>query len=143
MKTIALLVLISIPFAACANNKKAEVKTPLGYANGENYTHDTTINGVPLLKTKDRWTTISGKVVFTNPTFDPSTGIQNVQLLQKGKIVAQTRTTADGAFQLKGPFDNGDYQLQVNSKTLKGTTPLTVKDYEVRDVILPATLSAP
>ena len=143
-KLIALLALGSFAAIACSSGKKSEDKSVLNKVNGENYTSDANISGVPVgMKSTDRWTTIEGQIVFTNPTFDPSTGTQNVQLLRNGKVVGQASTNPDGTFQFKGKFENGDYQVKVNSKTLIGSAPLKITSYEVKDFVLPATLTAP
>lgn len=141
-KFIALLAIGSLAVLACSSGKKSEDKSVLNKVNGENYSADN-IGGVPIVKSNQRWTTIQGQIVFTNPTFDPSTGIQNVQLLRNGKVVGQASSNPDGTFELKGKYENGDYQVKVNSKTLVGSAPLKIDSYEVKDFVLPATLTAP
>lgn len=136
-------VVLTVILAGCSSGKKSEDKSVLNKVNGENYSSDAVISGVPIVKSNDRWTTVDGKIVFTNPTFDASTGIQNVQLLKKGKVVGQASTNPDGTFQFKGRYENGEYQVKVASKTLVGTAPLTIDSYEVKDFVLPATLTAP
>jgi len=141
-KIIALVVVGSLASLACSAGKKSEDKSVLNKVNGENYSADT-VAGVPIVKSNDRWTMIQGQIVFTNPTFDPSTGTQNVQLLRNGKVVGQASTNPDGTFEFKGKYENGDYQVKVNSKTLVGSAPLIITGYEVKDFVLPATLTAP
>ncbi len=137
-----IVILTSLAAVACSSGKKSEDKSVLNKVNGENYSADT-IAGVPIVKSNDRWTTVQGQIAFTNPTFDPSTGIQNVKLLRNGKVVSQTSTNPDGTFEFKGKFENGDYQVKVDSKTLVGSAPLKINSYEVKDFVLPATLTAP
>lgn len=134
---------VVLAVAACSSGKKSEDKSALNKANGENYSADTVIASVPVVKSNDRWTTIQGKIVFTNPTFDSSTGIQNIQLIHKGKVAGQASSNPDGTFEFKGKYENGDYQVKVASKTLVGSAPLTIDSYEINDFVLPATLTAP
>ncbi len=119
---------------ACSSEKKAEDKTAVNNSSGAAETME---------KSKDRMTTIEGQITFTNPTFDPSTGIQNVKLLRNGKVISQSSSNPDGTFVFKGKFDNGDYQIKVDSQTLVGSAPLKLNGYEVKDFVLPATLTAP
>lgn len=141
-KLIVLITFGSFAAIACSSGKKSEDKSVLNKANGENYSADS-IAGVPIVKSNDRWTTVQGQIVFTNPTFDPSTGTQNVQLLRNGKVVSQASSNPDGTFEFKGKFENGAYQVRVNSKTLIGSAPLKIDSYEVKDFVLPATLTSP
>ncbi len=141
-KITALLVLSLLAAVACSSGKKSEDKTAVNKANSKTNSADS-ITGGPAVKSNDRLTTIDGQIAFTNPTFDPSTGIQNIQLLHNGKILSQASTNYDGSFQFKGKFENGDYQVKVNSKTLVGSAPLKIDSYEIKDFVLPATLTSP
>lgn len=143
-RLIAILAIGTLAAVACSSSKKGEDKSALNKLNGDNYSSEGSVGVIPVgVKSKDRWTTVAGQIAFTNPTFDPSTGIQNVQLIKDGKVVSQTSSNPDGTFQFKGKFDNGDYQVKVNSKTLVGSAPLKIESYEVKDFVLPATLTAP
>lgn len=131
-----LLIVASIAAVACSSNKKAEDKSATTTPAG-----GTEVASVE--KSKDKMTTVEGQIAFTNPTFDPSTGIQNVKLLRNGKVVSQASTNPDGTFTFKGIFENGDYLVKVDSKTLVGSASLKINGYEVKDFVLPATLTSP
>lgn len=133
-KITSLLVLASLAVMACSSEKKSD---------DQNKMNSDAAQAVGVEKTKDSMTTVQGQIAFTNPTFDPSTGIQNVKLLRNGKVVSQTSTSPDGTFEFKGKFENGDYQVKVDSKTLVGSAPLKINGTEVKDFVLPATLTSP
>jgi len=120
---------------------KTENKTPLSTLNGENYeTSPLGANNVlvPVIKTKDRETQIQGRLMFSENGIQLPLRFVKIAMsaADSSQVLQEIATDSDGQFILRGVFRNGDYVLRVVSKKYIGEGTITIKDYQVADVLI-------
>ncbi len=130
----------------CASaDPKGEVKSNLGYLNGETYNAPQGIvpgAGIPVGywgKINNRTTTIQGTVFHKQESMLFPLGHQKILLKNKqGKILKQVQSEANGEFSIVVMIPNGEYSLEISDLKFQGQIKLNVDSYQVHDLKIQA-----
>lgn len=129
--------------AGCVTEEK-EPESKLEYLNGEKYKANSPVSVGPVpvatsIERASKATTITGKVVVgEDALYKRPVRYERIELVRAGSVVATTSTDEDGSFTIMAELPNGSYELRLVSKTWRGSRPITLKGYELKDVELSA-----
>ena len=123
-----------------------EVKSKLGYLNGETYNAPARGivpgAGIPVGywgKVNNRATTIKGTVFHKNESMLFPLSHQKIRLKNKdGKILKEVQSNGSGEFIIAAPIPNGEYHLELVHKKYTGALKLEVNKYEINNLKLHA-----
>ncbi len=128
---------MSLTLLSCIVGPKAEKKSALNVLNGENY--KTTAAGgvdsvvIPVLRTNERHTKISGRVFVRDSFAKVPLRMQNLHLKSKHKVVAVTTTDEKGEFLFSDVIKNGAYHIVLESEKYDGQIAISISGYDNPD----------
>ncbi len=128
---------MSLTLVSCVVGPKTEKKSALNVLNGENY--KTTAAGgidsvaIPIIRTNERHTKISGKVFVRDSFALIPLRMQKLELKAKGKVAATAISDEKGDFLFSDVIKNGEYEIVLESQKYEGKTSISVSGYDNRD----------
>lgn len=145
IRNLVFIVFVFVFVSCISKGPGKEVKSKLGYLNGETYGGTNNIvpgAGIPVgyWDVKNRTTTIKGSVVYkSNGMFFPL-GNQKVYLKNKdGKTIQEVLVSSGGDFTFTGKIPNGEYKVVIGGKKYSGDTVIVVNEYMIKGVRLETT----
>ncbi len=139
------ILLLALLLGCTSADKNAEVKSKLGYLNGETYDAPQGIvpgAGIPVGywgKINNRTTSIQGAVFHKQESMLFPLAHQKVVLRNKqGKILKEVQSEANGEFSMAVTIPNGEYSLEISNFKYKGRIDLTVDSYQIHDLKIQA-----
>ena len=138
---ISLIVLAMVYLAACVTGE-GERKSPLNVLNADHYQSAPMVgyDGVviPILKRKDKLTTVSGRLVVGEALNEVPLKFQKIQILKGKNTMSEITTDANGNFVFNAALANGKYSLFLPSKKYIANASIEVQSYEIKNLVVQA-----